>query len=161
MATRRVVPSAVSGLLTWILLSGSPAVAATFTVSNTADAGPGSLRDALAQARSGDTITLAVEGTIALTAGPLFVRQNVTIAGPGQQLLAISAGQTSRVFVIGDAGPVTAAISGITIRDGRADLGGGVLNRGTLTLTDVALSSNTGAQGGAIHNAGSLALVNS
>ena len=155
-------PTTVVGSLLWIALSGAPALAATFTVTTTDDGGQGSLRDALAQARSGDTISVAANGTIALTSGPLFVRQNVTIVGPGRAALAISSGGAFRVFAVGDAGPVTAAISGMTIRDGSSDYGGGIWNRGTLSLADVVLSANSASFfGGAIYNAGSLTLRNS
>ena len=161
MPTRRAMMNTVSFLLAGIFLGGSPAIAATLTVTTTADAGPGSLRDALVQSRAGDTIILATEGTIALTTGPLLVRQNVTITGPGRSVLAISAGGPFRVFVVGDAGPVTAVMSGVTIRDGSGDTGGGVLNRGTLTLTDVAITANRGTWGGGIYNAGTLTLSDS
>ena len=43
----------------------------TITVTNTNDSGPGSLRQALADANSGDTINFAVTGTIGLTTGEL------------------------------------------------------------------------------------------
>ena len=39
------------------------------TVTNTNDSGPGSLRQALADANDGDTINFAVTGTIGLTTG--------------------------------------------------------------------------------------------
>jgi hypothetical protein len=45
--------------------------AATITVTNTNDSGPGSLRDAIANASSGDTInfSLTYPATITLTCG--------------------------------------------------------------------------------------------
>jgi hypothetical protein len=154
--------TAVSLVFAGGLLGGSPAFATTFTVTTTADAGRGSLRDALAQARAGDTIAIGAQGTIALTSGPLYIRQNVTIAGPGPEILAISAGHAFRVFVVGDLGAVTAAISGVTIRDGNGDYGGGIVNGGTLTLTGVTLSANAAVfAGGAIYNMGSLSLHDS
>jgi hypothetical protein len=52
-------------------------------VTNTNDSGPGSLRQALADANGGDTITFAVTGTIALTSGDLVIDKNITVSGPG------------------------------------------------------------------------------
>ncbi|HXQ02552.1 MAG TPA: hypothetical protein VN801_06245, partial [Candidatus Udaeobacter sp.] len=57
--------------------------AATITVTNTNDSGPGSLRQALAIAHDGDTITFAVTGTIGLTSGGLLIGKDITISGPG------------------------------------------------------------------------------
>jgi hypothetical protein len=45
----------------------------TITVTNTNDGGPGSLRQARADANDGDTIDFAVTGTIELTSGELLV----------------------------------------------------------------------------------------
>jgi len=59
------------------------------TVTNANDSGPGSLRQALADASDGDTINFAVTGTIALTSGELLVAKNITISGPGVDNLAI------------------------------------------------------------------------
>ena len=60
-----------------------PARAATITVTNTNDSGPGSLRHALANANNLDTINFAVTGIIALTSGGLQVTKNAAISGPG------------------------------------------------------------------------------
>jgi hypothetical protein len=65
------------------------AYAATITVINTNDSGPGSLRQALAIANDGDTISFAVNGTIGLTSGGLLINKNVTISGPGRDHLSI------------------------------------------------------------------------
>lgn len=53
--------------------------AATITVTNTNDSGPGSLRQALRDAHDGDTINLAVRGTITLTSGGLPINKNIAI----------------------------------------------------------------------------------
>jgi hypothetical protein len=51
-----------------------PARATTITIANTNDSGPGSLRQALADANDGDTIdATGVSGVIALTSGELLV----------------------------------------------------------------------------------------
>ena len=56
--------------------------ATTITVTNTNDSGPGSLRQALADANDGDTITFAVTGTIQLSSGELLIDNSITISGP-------------------------------------------------------------------------------
>ena len=66
------------------------AQAATITVINTNDSGPGSLRQALVDANDGDTIDFAVTGTIGLTSGELLVNKVLTISGPGAENLAVN-----------------------------------------------------------------------
>src|SRR5215211_4580453 len=87
--------------------------AATITVTNTNDSGPGSLRQALAVAHDGDRITFAVSGTITLTSGGLGVFKNVTISGPGADQLSIDGNQspTQPVFSVS----AIATIYGLTI----------------------------------------------
>src|SRR5689334_19723616 len=63
-----------------------------------------SLRDAIsAAAASGDTITFAVQGTIPLSLGELTIGKDLTISGPGADLLTISGEDISRVFFINSA----------------------------------------------------------
>ena len=79
-----------------------------------------------------------------------------TITGPAAGV-TIDGGASSRVFQV-DAG-VTASISGLTITNGSSDIGGGVLNFGTLTLTDCTVSGSTSSNnGGGIMNTGTLTL---
>ncbi len=59
-----------------------PARATTITVTNTNDSGAGSLRQALADANKGDTITFAITGTIGLTSGELVADKSITISDP-------------------------------------------------------------------------------
>ena len=55
---------------------------ATLTVTSLADGGPGTLRQRIAAAASGDTINFKVTGTIVLTSGQLTVNKNLNIVGP-------------------------------------------------------------------------------
>ena len=118
----------------------------TFTVTNTADGGAGSLRDeiGLANATSGantiefDGTVFATPQTITLTGGQLELSNTTgteTIIGPAAGL-TVSGGGLSRVFQV-DAN-VTASISGLTITGGTASgVGGGLANNGgDVTLTD-------------------------
>ena len=99
------------------------------TVLNTNDSGPGSLRDAIAIASSGDTIAFdpSLAGqTITLTSGELAITKNLDIEGLGADDLTISGNHAGRVFDI--SGGATVTIAGLTIADGLADHGGGILD---------------------------------
>jgi hypothetical protein len=128
----------------------------TITVVNTNDNGPGSLRQALADATDGDIIGFAVTGTIGLTSGELLVDKSITISGPGAENLAVNGTNKSRVFHIASGQSVT--ISGLTITNGHvSDSGGGIYNdHAVLTLNDCTISDNStiGNLGGGIHNDG-------
>ena len=117
-----------------------PVHAATITVTNTNDSGPGSLRQALAVAHDGDIITFAVSGTITLTSGGLAVFKNVTISGPGADQLSIDANSSPIHLSSGFYVAAIATISGLTIRNG-AD---GIDNLGgTLTVKNCVISGNS------------------
>src|SRR5262249_9762324 len=77
-------------------------VPSTFTVLNLADGGSGSLRAAIGGANANpgaDLIRFAAaarNGTIALTSGQLSVTDDLQIAGPGADRLAVSGNGDSR-----------------------------------------------------------------
>lgn len=123
-------------------------------VTNTDDSGPGSLRQALADANDGDTINFAVAGTIGLTSGELLVDKSITISGPGAKNLAVNGNAKSRVFHIASGETVT--ISGLTIINGyTAGFGGGIHNdHAALTLNDCTITGNTSLSylGGGTYN---------
>jgi hypothetical protein len=133
----------------------------TFVVTNVSDAGPGSLRQALADASDGDAIRFdpALNGqTITLTSGQLSVNENVTVSGPGAGQLSVNGNAAGRVFHISAGKTVT--ISGLTITNGSApsSWGGGIDNdHATLTLSNCTISGNAADQGigGGIYNNGS------
>jgi|RhiMetdeSRZDD1v2_1073273.scaffolds.fasta_scaffold20161_3 hypothetical protein len=138
-------------LLTGVLLT-APAGAATVTVTTTADGGPGSLRDAIAAAASGDTIDVPA-GMYALTSGPLRIATGVTVAGAGAATTIIDGGGTDGVFDIRipDAPTDFVVISGVTVRNGA--LNGGVqVASGTVTITDSVITGNTARTGAGIRN---------
>jgi hypothetical protein len=132
-------------------------------VTNLNDSGPGSLRDAIALANSGDVIVFGVTGTITLTSGELQITKDLTINGPGPSLLAISGNLAGRVIHICAAGPFgcldvqdintgpSISISAVTIRDGDAHfshsqgmdgVGGGILVLGSLSLANCIVTNN-------------------
>ncbi|MCB1689558.1 MAG: M36 family metallopeptidase [Halioglobus sp.] len=138
-----------------------------FTVSNTNDSGVGSLRDTIAGAASGGVITLDAAldgGTITLAGTQLLIDKDLTIdASSLPNGLTISGDNSSRVFEIVSGN--TVELRGITVTGGNsAGSGGGIMNRGSLTLIDSTLSANhTDGSGGGIMNeaGGGLWLVNS
>ncbi len=149
------------------------AVPSTLTVTNLSDTGTGSLRAAIAQAQNGDTITFSPSldgGTIQLTTGQLVITQNLTITGPGANLLSVSGTNDSRVFDIVSS---TVTISGLTITGGSGsgsslNNGGGIWSNGNLTLAGDTISGNHtttrfGVLGGGIYNGpqGTLTVLNS
>ena len=146
---------------TRLLTPGSPLRTELMTapvVNSLADDGDGTctdtkctLRDAIAFASAGATITFSVTGTITLAQGHLAIPKSLTISGPGADRLAVDGNHQSRDFLVLD-GP-DASISGLTMRNGTAfPAGGGIFNLGRLTLTDVTISGNYANGGGGIWN---------
>jgi hypothetical protein len=134
-------------------------VPSTVTVTNNHDSGTGSLRAEIAAAHNGDTIVFApsLDGqTITLTSGELLISHNVTIAGPGAGELTVSGNHASRVFEVTKT-TKSVTLSGLTISSGTAPAnvgGGGIVNDGTLAVSNCTLSGNTstGGDGGGIEN---------
>ena len=146
-----------------------PVHAATITVTNTNDSGPGSLRQALTIANDGDTIGFAVTGTISLTSGELVIDKNIIISGPGPGLLTVARSQQAADFRIFNIPPShTAEIDGLTITGGSlVGNGGGISSGATLTISNCAISGNSitadGVEysGAGIYNVGTMTIVNS
>jgi hypothetical protein len=90
------------------------ASAATIAVTSNADAGPGTLRAAIADASAGDTITVPPMA-ITLTTGELSIAEDLTIVGAGARSTIVSGGNASRVFEVSTG---TVGISGMTITNG-------------------------------------------
>ena len=119
------------------------------TVTNTNDSGPGSLRQALADVNDHDTINFAVTGTIGLTSTELVVDNNITIRGPGPDLLTISAVGLQRVSVFHIMPGHSVRIQGLTVTEGYT----GIYNdSATLTVSNCSVSYNHGSSGGGIYN---------
>ena len=158
--------TAVLGGLILSVLMALPAFGSTVTVTNTNDSGPGSLRDAIATSAPGDTIDFSVTGTITLSS-TLAIDKNLTIRGPGAASLSVSGNNSVVVFVTSYYTNVT--ISGLTVTRGfnayQGGWGGGIVNSGSMTVSDCVITGNTipagGGPGGGIFNYSSLQLINS
>ena len=135
-------------------LSAIQAHAATITVTNTNDSGPGSLRQALADANDGDTINFAVTGRIALTSGGLGIDKSLTISGPGVHQLSIDGNQGQGGGCIFYAHYNTVTISGLTITNGGCGIAS---DHGALSVSNCVVTANNGygydSVGIAINNA--------
>jgi hypothetical protein len=120
---------------------------AAITVSNTNDAGPGSLRQAIADAPPGEAIVVPA-GTYTLASGELTIEKSLTISGHAAADTIIRSGGPFRVFDVGGPGN-SITISGVTIRDGSlvtpsgVEEGAGIRNEeASLTLLNAVVTNN-------------------
>lgn len=137
----------------------SRSLLATLVVTSPLDDGPGTLRAQVGAANSGDTITFAhsLDGkTIHLTGGPVSeVGKSLTIQGPGAGQLTISGGGASGIFgFAADPGSsIDVSVSGLTLADGSAPVGGGAIEAQDVNLSlqgDVFRNNTAGVLGGAV-----------
>jgi len=134
------------------------------SVTNGNDSGPGSLRHAIANAASGNTILIeSGVGTILLTSR-LLINKNLTIAGNGVTITRATSwttdDTTSQLLYISGSG-ITVIINRILFKDGRASNGSAVYvaSSSVVNLESCVFSGNQGTnnQGyGAIYNNGTL-----
>ncbi|HEY1855219.1 MAG TPA: choice-of-anchor Q domain-containing protein [Solirubrobacterales bacterium] len=149
----------LSGLiLAALILAALPAAAtAAPAVTTTADGGPGSLREAVALAAPGETITIP-SGSYKLVLGELTIAKSLTLAGAGAKTTILEGGGASRVIDATNAA-AEVTISDLTIRGGHVHTGiaegGGIFSQaGHLTLLRDTITENTsdatspGAAGG-------------
>lgn len=124
--------------------------ATTLQVSNTLDSGSGSLRQAVSDAISGDTITFATDlsgQTITFTSGQILLDKSLILdASALPASITLSGNHASRVFEI--SANQTVHLRTLIIQDGAApnlaypfNTGGGVYNRGTLTMSDCTVAN--------------------
>ncbi|MBW4615680.1 MAG: hypothetical protein KME21_20865 [Desmonostoc vinosum HA7617-LM4] len=143
-----------------------------FSVTNTNDSGIGSLRQAISNANSkaGKDIikfdgifTDKISDTITLGGSSLIIEDDLSIDGTDAKLLTINGNDASRVLEIKDA--IAVEIANLTITGGYSDVdtigGGGIINFGTLNLSDSIINGNFGYLGSGIYNSGELTLSNS
>jgi hypothetical protein len=146
-----------------------------FTVNSTGDTGTGiglngDLRYCITKAdTSAGTNTIKFDPTvfgspktITLTSLlPAITDNHLTITGPGAKLATVSGNHLFQVFDITGA---NASLSGLTIANGRATHGGGLVfsGAGTLALSNTVISGNSAFLGGGIYNQpGTITLTNS
>ena len=145
--------------LTFSAIGVTPAHAATRTVSDCiAPSGTAArLVEQITAASSGDTINFSCSGTITLAA-TITIAKNLTMDGTGQTV-TISGGNAVRVLIVNTG--VSLTLNNLTIANGTAWWGGGILTFGTLTITNSAFSGNIAGYGGGIRNTSTLTITNS
>ncbi len=133
-------------------LSCASSLAATLTVANPLDNGPGSLRATIAAAAAGDVIQFdpSLNGQVILLATPLTVSRQLRIDGPGAEQLSISGGNRIRIFFA--TAPLT--LTGLTLKNGRGDGGALFVSRARATVVGCTFADNSAPNGvgGAIYN---------
>jgi predicted outer membrane repeat protein len=140
-------------------------VPSTLTVTSSADDGSAhTLRWAVDNAQSGDTIqiTAAVQDPIDLMNGELYLANSVTIQSVPSRTPTIDAEGNSRIFAIAQGATVT--LSNLNLTDGNGlntnpndpggynHTGGAILNFGTLTVSGCTFTSNSATVGGGLAN---------
>jgi len=110
-------------------------------VTNLNDSGAGSLRQEIADAVAGSTISFSVTGTITLVT-ELTIGKNLTINGPGVANLTISGNNACRIFNI-SGGTTIVNINNLNITKGLSiNYGGGIENdNSTLNITSCVISN--------------------
>jgi len=145
------------------LLSGGVAAKAdTYTVTNLADSGAGSLREAIITANAhaaANTIVFkkGVTGTIALNSALPTLTGSLSIVGPGANLLGVRAEVNiyhswPAYFRVFSTNGAYIYISGLTISRGYAPVsvsccGGGICNTGNLQLSSCFIADNEAGYG--------------
>lgn len=155
--SKNIHPNLPSLLFIFLYLSiPSFLFAGTITVSSNADTGAGSFREAVTLALAGDSINFLIRGEIVLDS-QVVVNKNLSIIGPGADLLAITTVDSTRLLLInrGD----TVFVDGLRFYNGNATKyrppsGGAISNLGILYVSNSIFHDNIATTGGAIENQG-------
>lgn len=152
------LPGSMAGIQGWNPFFGSDEVTYSIglAVTNANDSGAGSLRQAVADVADGGSIVFAsgLSGqTCTLTTGQILLNKNLTIDASALAAgFTISGNNASRVFEVPTS--TTVNLRALTIRNGYAsgtsypgNTGGGIYNRGNLTLTECSLIANRAVLG--------------
>lgn len=150
------------------LTMASAVQAATFTVTNTDDFGPGSLRQAVEDANTAagaDVINFQIAtlpDAIILISGELLVTDSVDVQGPGAENLGVFGNTSSRIFHLENGSAVIdVTISGLILATGSATQGAAIFDVGeNLVVDSVVFASNSAtSDGGGLWAGGSASLT--
>jgi hypothetical protein len=151
------------------------AITVNTLIDTNANDGLTTLREAVTAAPAGETINFSVTGTINLSSlGQITINKNLTINGPGANLLTINAydptpasnnNDGQRIFNIDDSTATvrTVSINGLTLTGGDVNGGGGAIrNAENLTLSSSTVTGNAAwiGVGGGLYNGGATAVMN-
>lgn len=161
--------------------AGQPATATAtttarspFTVTSLADSGAGSLRQILLDAAAlgepvridfdpqlfADPQTIALQGPLPELSGDLVIDGYIPDRLWTATGVIVSGSDEQRVFTVAEGARVE--LRSLTVAGGRADEGGGVLNRGELIVVGVTFEGNHAEErGGALASSGSATVINS
>ncbi len=162
----RLVASNSSGFVLGTNLAFKTARLPLIVVTNGADSGPGSLRQAILDSSSGDTILFdaSLSGTsILLTSGQLLLTNLLIIDAstlPGG--IQLNGNSSSRIFQV--ASGATVVLNALTLTNGAVSGYGGGINitsGGNLTLNNSTIAGCSGNYGGGIFNGAALTVNHS
>lgn len=141
-----------------ILLAPSMAMADTLSVTNGDDSGAGSLRQAVADAVGGDTISFSGVTTVVLTSGSITIDKDLTIDG-GSGVTIDAEGNSPILFV----GPSSSLdVNDVAFLNGANGYGSAIENRGnTVNILRCTFSGNSAFNAGALGNFGTMNVVQS
>lgn len=158
---------ALLALAALVPVAPSRARPSAIVVTSLADTGPGTLRQAIADAGAGDTVTFAVTGTIQLST-PLFITRALTISGPDhapqdRPMVRLSGQGSTRILDLAVGTSVELANLALIDGNGGSDdsVAGGITSRGSLRLSRCQLVGNVGHQAGGIVSSGILQITDS
>ncbi|WP_415758418.1 Ig-like domain-containing protein [Pseudomonas sp. LT1P18] len=135
---------------------------ATWTATNNANTGVGSLRAAIASAQNGDLVTFSSSMTVQLTS-ELLINKNITVDGDlnNDNVADVTLDGQYKTRVIEVAAGKIVTLDGLVITRGlvsgtggnggygaTGSMAGGIFNAGILTLNNVSVTSNAASGGG-------------
>lgn len=139
-----------------LCLFGLTTKATIIPISSLADSGPGTLRQAMADANPGDTLQFTQAGVVRLDS-QIWVMDTVTVLGLGAGQSEINGQDSTRLFEVEDGGALF--LHDLTLADGNASsdfnpslaLGGAIRARGGVSATRCHFTRNRGIAGGALY----------
>ena len=138
------------------IIEGSDSVRGISTPDGTDITATGSIQAAVNVAPPGATVSLLPKTYNEI----VEISKSLDIIGAGKSSTIVDGQQKGSVFTIPSG--VTAKLVDMTIQNGKGDLGGGIYNSGTATLTDSIVSGNTDTgTGGGIRNDGTMTVADS
>jgi predicted outer membrane repeat protein len=129
-----------------------------FVTSNADNGAAGTLRWAVQQATTNDTVEIDTTQTIVLTQGQIVLRRDLTIEAAKNTTATVSGGFTSNIFGVF----ASVTLQNLDLIDGNSRGDGGAVfdELSNLTINNCTFSGNAALVGGAIADAGGKLTVN-